>query len=69
VRNRFAVTHGACHGEVIEELRQSSCVIHVDVGEENIVDPVNAPGCERVDEPRQGSGRSDINNYGFVERT
>jgi len=52
VRNRFAVTYGASHGEVIEEFRQSSGVVHVDMSEENIVHPLNPPGGERVDEFR-----------------
>jgi hypothetical protein len=41
MRNRFAVTNGAGHGEVIKKFRQSSCVIHVDMGEENKIHLAN----------------------------
>jgi hypothetical protein len=37
---------------MVQKFRQSSCMIHVDVGEENIVHPVNTPGGERVEELR-----------------
>jgi len=44
------VTNGAGHGEVIKEFRQPSCVIHVDMREENKINPLDIHGYERVDE-------------------
>jgi hypothetical protein len=50
VSDRFAVTNDASHGEVTKEFRESSCVIHVDMGEEDEINPVDAHGGERGDE-------------------
>jgi len=59
----FFVADGPGHGVMIKEFRQAACMIDMDMGQEDQVDPAQAHGGEGVDEISNGIAWSYVDDH------